>query len=1074
MIASHRRFITRRTVTVAAVVTALAVSTLLGSSASAVTAAPATAPGDQAPAATPKAPDPVPALTAASFANPPTTVRPKYRMWVPLAYTEDAELQAEVKQIAAAGAGGIEVAPFGVPGPGNQTTPFLDTYGWGTPLWTHKLQVIIAAANKYKLTVDQNLGPNYPPTVPTVSSVNDPAAAQQITYGQAFVAAGGTFDTTLPAPVKAVPAGASTKLVAVVAARCSVDTCSTQTSGSKLLDQSTVVDLTSQVKDGALAWTAPPGSGTWALLAFYQTADGQVKTGFEATTPNYVIDHLSTTGAKALETFWDKNIFTPATQALLNKMVGPGSIFEDSLELSGNQLWTGDFAAQFQKLRGYSVVDALPALAGAGGQGTATPAFDFTDGSGARIRTDYRQTFSDLYNNQYVASLQTWAVSHKLNYRAQSYGVPIQTGVSAQVVGIPEGESIDFGSPNPYGVEQNYRVVSAGAHAAGTTRISAECCGIFNGAYRSTVAGRDLNQDLTGVPYNNAPAINGNLDTIYKSYAGGVTQQIWHGFPYKDAPKGLATPANSGEGGVWPGYNAWNISGFLNVGEMFGPRLPSWSDYTSVNDNLSRLQLVLRQGQPRLDVGVYYEDLGLTGQSVSAPETPNHFLSDDSATAAGGYTYEYLTPQALQSSAATYTGGHLFPGGSAEKGLVLNNQATISVAGLTRVLTLAKKGLPVFIVGTAPSATPGANNSAADDAAIAAMTGQLQSLPSVSSVATEADLPAALRGNGINAAATPAAPSAAVETVRRSAGATQYYYLYNRSSAAVDQTFNLTGAGKPYQLNTWTGVITPLATYNPTAAGVAVPIHLGAYDVTVIAVSGNPPAGFPKAEGLTVSSSTGTVSFGPNGSLTARSTTAGAVATTLSNGKTVRTAIAAVPAASTLSAWLLTAQSWTPGATQSDTVKTTLPPIAVTADPATGALPAWNTITSPVDLSKASGIGSYTTTITLPNSWTGGHGAYLNLGKAVDTVQISVNGKQVAVNQSDISRIDLGDSLHAGLNIVTVTVSTTLFNAVKTTGDRIYSQASQATGLLGPVVLTPYGQAVIDTGRAVPQIVPGR
>lgn len=1072
MIASHRSFITRRKVTVAGVVTALTLSVLLGPAASAKTATPAVTPGDQAPAVTAKAPDPVPALTASSFASPPTTVRPKYRMWVPLAYTDDTELQTEVKQIAAAGAGGIEVAPFGVPGTGHQSAPFLDTYGWGTPLWTHKLQVILAAANKYGLTVDQNLGPNYPPTVPTVNTVNDPAAAQQITYGQAFIAAGDSYSAALPTPVKAVPAGATTKLVAVIAAKCTVDTCDTQSAGAKLLDQSTVIDLTAQANAGALRWTAPAGTGTWALLAFYQTADGQVKTGFEATTPNYVVDHLSSSGAKALETFWDKNIFTPATQALINKMVGPGSIFEDSLELSGNQLWTSDFAAQFQKLRGYSVIDALPALAGAGGQGTTTPAFDFSDGAGARIRTDYRQTFSDLYNNQYVASLQTWAVSHKLNYRAQSYGVPIQTGVSAQVVGIPEGESIDFGSPNPYGVEQNYKVVSGGAHAAGTTRISTECCGIFNGAYRSTVAGRDLNQDLTGTPYNNAPAINGNLDTIYKAYAGGVTQEIWHGFPYKDAPAGLATPANSGEGGVWPGYNAWNISGFLDVGEMFGPRLPSWSDYTSVNNNLSRLQLVLRQGQPRLDVGVYYEDLGLTGQSVSPAETPNHFLSDDSATAAAGYTYEYLTPQALESAAATFTAGHLFPNGSAEKGLILNNQATISVAGLTRVLALAKKRLPVFIIGTAPSATPGADHSAAHDATITNLTAQLQALPNVTSVATEADLPGALRSNGINAAATPATPSTAVETVRRSAGNTQYYYLYNRSSAAVDQTFNLTGAGKPYQLDTWTGAITPLATYNPTAAGVAVPIHLGAYDVTVIAVSSHPPAGFPKATGLTVSTSTAAVSYSANGALIARRTTPGTVATTLSNGKTVRTAIAAVPAASALSAWLLTAQSWTPGTTQSDTVKTTLPPIAVTADPTTGTLPAWNAITTPVDLTKASGVGSYTTTITLPTSWTGGYGAYLNLGKAVDTVQVSVNGNSIPIDQSDISRIDLGTALHAGLNIVTVTVSTTLYNAVKTTGDRIYSQASQATGLMGPVILTPYGQATIDSTHAVSQVAP--
>ena len=63
-------------------------------------------------------------LTRATFADPPTSVRPKYRWWVPLAYTDDQELRAELDQMKAVGAGGAEVAPFGVDGTGNNTNPF--------------------------------------------------------------------------------------------------------------------------------------------------------------------------------------------------------------------------------------------------------------------------------------------------------------------------------------------------------------------------------------------------------------------------------------------------------------------------------------------------------------------------------------------------------------------------------------------------------------------------------------------------------------------------------------------------------------------------------------------------------------------------------------------------------------------------------------------------------------------------------------------------------------------------------------------------------------------------------------
>ncbi|WP_433234212.1 hypothetical protein [Actinomadura nitritigenes] len=44
----------------------------------------------------------------------------------------------------------------------------------------------------------------------------------------------------------------------------------------------------------------------------------------------------------------------------------------------------------------------------------------------------------------------------------------------------------DFGSPNPYGAEQDYKVLAGGAHDVGADRVSTECCAVFNGAYRST------------------------------------------------------------------------------------------------------------------------------------------------------------------------------------------------------------------------------------------------------------------------------------------------------------------------------------------------------------------------------------------------------------------------------------------------------------------------------------------------------------------------------------------------------------------------------------------------------------
>src|SRR4051812_45145042 len=102
-------------------------------------------------------------------------------------------------------------------------------------------------------------------------------------------------------------------------------------------------------------------------------------------------------------------------------------------------------------------------------------------------------------------------------------------------------------------------------------------------------------------------------------------------------------------------------------------------------------------------------------------------------------------------------------------------------------------------------------------------------------------------------------------------------------------------------------------------------------------------------------------------------------------------------------------------------------------------------------------MGTYTTTVDLPSSWKATDGAYLALGDVLDTATVTVNGTPVAVNQSDRGRIDLGKTLHAGNNTIAVRVATTMFNAVRTTGDSNYQTPPwQRTGLMGPVVLAPY------------------
>src|SRR6478735_5211667 len=792
------------------------------------------------------------AVTAETFANPPGSVRPMYRWWMPLAYTDDDELRTELRDIADGGAGGVEVSPFIVPGAGNQSNAFLKQYGWGTPTWAHKIEVITDEAVKLGLTVDQNLGPQYPATVPSLNSFNQPEVEQQLRFGREFDDAGSSRTGALPAPATAAPtvstklcgaaapgdevlkvevlgglaagdtvtvgAGATAEKVAVTglgdrAATCAdlsvspvqkahavtdpvvnvarstriktlvaqcAGACGTSTTGAIVLVPDSVVDVTSQISGGKLDYTFPAGNGNpWVVIDFTQTASGLIAQsgGYTATQPNYVVDHWSRGGARIQGNFWDENILTDRVQKNLDK-IGSGAVFEDSLELGSTQKWTWDFLSDFQSLRGYDPTLLLPALAGAGLQGNGTPAFELAD-VGAKVREDYRETLSDLYANRYVATMQRWARSHGLDFRAQGYGTPIQSGVAAAATGIPEGESLNFGAGNnTLGAEENYRVVSGGAHIAGRNVVSVECCAIFQGGFRSSLAGPSVpgqfGQGGDGTAVGGRYS-QGLLDSLYKSYAGGVNQVVWHGYPYRDAPAGVGTSGR--DGGTWPGYHPWDIFGVISVNDEFGPRQASWADYKDVNDALARTQLVLRQGRATVDLGVYYAEYGLLGNSVGTQGPVQHMLGTGSATAKSGYTYDYVAPNFLTDTTVGADGG-LFGDTSDQKALVLNNQTTMAVDDARRLLELAKDGLKVYVVGDAPSATPGAEPDSGD---LSGVVDDLLSQPTVTQVATEAGLPAALAANGIQPAVTPSEPSAALGLVRRVTDGVTYDFVYNRS-----------------------------------------------------------------------------------------------------------------------------------------------------------------------------------------------------------------------------------------------------------------------------------------------------
>ncbi|MGI5227568.1 glycosyl hydrolase [Actinoallomurus sp. CA-142502] len=968
-----------------------------------------------------------PVLTRATFADPPASVRPKYRWWQPLAYTEDGELADELDQIKKAGGGGAEVAPFNVEGTGNNTNPFLEKYGWGTPLWASKTRTMLAAAKKEGLSLDFTIGPRWPATVPSVTDVNDPAAQQQIVFSHEFDRGGTSRSGPLPANLNvAPPAGAKKTLIAALLAKCSDAGCADSSSAPRMLDRAGVTDVTSKVDaQGDLSIDLPgDANSTYALIAFYQAPTGQSLSGYTATGTNYALDTFGKAGAEATTDFYDEHILTPDVRKLLTQM-GSSDLFEDSLELGSTQKWTPGMVAQWQKLRGYSPIDVLPALADAGDQGiTDRPFFDFADGLGARVRTDYRQTLSDLYIANRLDVLRQWAHKHHMSTRIQPYGVPVDISDAASHIDVPEGESLAFGqSTGAYSNVQDYRVVATGAHLSGEPVVSDECCA-FSGAVWGSTAG--------------AGSDASNLQAVYRGFAGGVNQVVWHGFPYL-----TRGPQGAGAQEVWPGMT---YGGNTSYSEAWGAKGgPNWADYRSINDNLARMQLVLRQGDPRFDLAVYWQDFGMNGTGTTGSGA-NKQIQSSSALASAGYTYEYLSPAQLRRKDASYDKGALFGDGSAYHAVLLNDQTTMPLDVAQKLLELARRGLPVIIAGDLPSTVPGAGDAAARDTKLKSVMAQLAGQRSVVRVASEQDAPAALKRLNVTPAATPGSDSGAILDVRRQAGPTDYYYLYNQTNTATAQTLTLTGDGVPYKLDTWTGQITPITNYTSGHGTVTVPIQLNGNDAEVIAVTPRHDATFRGAPARpdTASASSGT------------------------------------PKPAALGDWSLSVDAWGPGKSDlpGDTAHTELGPVTLKAG-SDGKLPAWSAITPAngysADLKDVSGRGTYTAHVTLGDEWTGVSGANLDLGTPVDTVTVNVNGHDLPpLDQADLRHVEVGRYLHAGDNTITVRVASTLLNAVRVApGTGASSRTPMDYGLFGPVTLTPYaGTRPLLTASALETSLP--
>lgn len=212
--------------------------------------------------------------------------------------------------------------------------------------------------------------------------------------------------------------------------------------------------------------------------------------------------------------------------------------------------------------------------------------------------------------------------------------------------------------------------MAAAAHFGRKERYSFECAAEFGQCY--------------GQGYEDL------LWWVKRSLMAGMNAQVLHGASYSGDCAG-SNPQSSLMKAAWPGYE-----GFGKFVSNNWNRTPDVNHARGCMDAIARLNGVFRT-QARVDVCVFrqaYENHG---------NGPDFYLyGDDGALMNAGYSYEYVSDFLLHLPQAVVQEKELDREGAGYHALIVPPQTRMSKSAMEKILSLAKEGFPVVLVGEAP------------------------------------------------------------------------------------------------------------------------------------------------------------------------------------------------------------------------------------------------------------------------------------------------------------------------------------------------------------------------------------
>lgn len=638
------------------------------------------------------------------------STKPWTRWWWMGNAVDQKNIEHSLVEMSKTGLGGVEIQPiYGAKGEEKNYLDYLSAD------WLMMLDKTISTADSLGMQVDMTLGTGWPYGGPQVTTEH---AATKLIVDTLYLKKGDKINEQLF--VKEEKERESAKLMHVLA----------------FGDDGAYLDLTTELNDGILNWKA---KGTDYTI--YTVYLGKTRQQVKRAAPGgagLTVDHYSRSAFNAY--------VEPFNNAFANHGHKLRAIFNDSYEVYGTD-FTPNFFNAFQKRRGYDLKPHLDRL------------WNKTDNEiGNRIRSDYRQTLSDLLLTQFDEPWTAWANNKGFKTRLQAHGSPgnlIDMYTSAD---IPECET--FGSM-PYdikGFRREQEDIREGDADPAMLKFSSSAAHISGKPLTSS-------ETFTWLRDHFKTALSQCKPEAEDLLLNGINHIFLHGATY------------SPERAAWPG---WKFYASVN----FNPNNTIWQDAPALFSYLTNCQSMLQAGNPDNEILLYWPVYDVWNQylngslffqfkihSLNEWLHGTNFYETTQKLMKKGYGVDYISDAFIEK--VTVEDGQLVLPGGIYKSLVVPDCRNMPLSTLRKLIELKQKGAQIIFEGL-PESAPGFHQYETRNIELSELMSENSAI-----LNTVQNLDTALNNAGIS-------PESLVNTglkfIRRDLNGQKIYFLVNHTS----------------------------------------------------------------------------------------------------------------------------------------------------------------------------------------------------------------------------------------------------------------------------------------------------